>query len=96
VCCHIPWANGINERFNGTLVNMISKYIAEDQAEHKNWDKYVSKAEFAYNTPMHPATGYSPFFLTHAREARIGSESVLTGKKLTGVHILNMYSRLWT
>jgi hypothetical protein len=78
-----PWANGINERCNGTLVNMISKFISEAQEQHNRWDKYVSKAVFAYNTSIHSYTGYSPFFLTHGREARIGSMSVLVGQKFT-------------
>ena len=62
---------------------MLSRYLSEHQQAHKEWDKYISRAEFAYNTCIHPSTGYTPFFLTHGREARIGSESVLMGHKLT-------------
>ncbi len=32
---------------------------------------------FAYNTATHPATGYTPYYLVHGREAIIGSETVL-------------------
>ena len=79
---YAPWSNGINERFNGTIVNMLAKFLQEGNLAHKFWDQYITKAVFAYNTSIHPTTGYSPFFLTHGREARIGSESVLSGKKL--------------
>ena len=62
---------------------MLAKYLSDHNRPHKDWDKYISKAVFSYNTSIHPSTGYTPFFLTHGREARIGSESVLMGKKLT-------------
>jgi hypothetical protein len=86
-----PWANGINERFNGTIVNMLAKFLQEGNLAHKCWDQYITKAVFAYNTSIHPTTGYSPFFLTHGREARIGSESVLSGKKLDDAVTYHQY-----
>jgi hypothetical protein len=76
---YAPWANGVNERFNGTIVNMVAMNIAEHKETHSAWDKYLNQAVFAYNTSIHPATGYTPFFLSHGREAKIGSESVLRG-----------------
>jgi hypothetical protein len=73
-----PGSNGINERFNGTLVNMIATRIKDDQRE---WDEYIPYAVFAYNTSVHPATGFTPYKLMHGREAVIGSESVLVARE---------------
>jgi RNase H-like domain found in reverse transcriptase/Reverse transcriptase (RNA-dependent DNA polymerase)/Integrase zinc binding domain/Integrase core domain/Zinc knuckle len=73
-----PGSNGINERFNGTLVNMIATNIKDDQ---RQWDEYLPHAVFAYNTSVHPATGFTPYKLMHGREAVIGSESVLVRKE---------------
>lgn len=30
---------------------------------------YIKQVAFAYNTSVHASTGYTPYFLTHEREA---------------------------
>jgi hypothetical protein len=57
--------NGLTERFNRTLANMLSMYVNQ---EHKDWDEILPYVTFAYNTSVQETTGYSPFFLLHARE----------------------------
>ncbi|UYV72237.1 hypothetical protein LAZ67_9002287, partial [Cordylochernes scorpioides] len=61
-----PQTNGLTERLNKTLVDMLSMYVDVDQ---KNWDSVLPFITFAYNTARQETTGFSPFFLVHGREA---------------------------
>lgn len=63
---HHPQTNGLVERFNKTLSIMMSIYGRRD---HRDWDKYLPHAVFAYNTTIQDSTGYSPFLLVHGSEA---------------------------
>lgn len=65
-----PQANPV-ERANRTIKPMIAAFIGN----HNEWDKYLSKIQFAYNTVPHAGTRVSPFFLNHGREARVKHES---------------------
>ncbi len=58
--------------------------INANQGIHRDWDKYVSACVFAYNTSIHPATGYTPFMLMFGREAKLGSEGMLIGQRGEG------------
>ncbi|UYV65958.1 K02A2.6-like [Cordylochernes scorpioides] len=60
-----PQTNGLTERLNGTLINMLSMYVNTDQ---KNWDEILPFITHAYNTTIQETTGYSPFFLMFERE----------------------------
>jgi transposase InsO family protein len=66
-----PKANGITERFNKTLVDILAHYVNE---EHKDWDEYLEMSLFAYRTSVHDSTGVTPFFLIHGQEATISEE----------------------
>ncbi|UYV73515.1 hypothetical protein LAZ67_10003901, partial [Cordylochernes scorpioides] len=60
-----PQTNGLTERLNRTLINMLSMYVNTDQ---KNWDEILPFITHAYNTTIQETTGYSPFFLMFGRE----------------------------
>jgi hypothetical protein len=36
-----------------------------------DWDKHLEFVTFAYNTALHAATGFSPFFLMYGREPNV-------------------------
>ena len=55
-----PQTNGQTERANDTLSTMIRKYTDKFQ---RDWDMYLAKVTYAYNTSDHATTGMSPFFL---------------------------------
>ena len=61
-----PRTNGLTERFNKTLADMMSHYVNES---HTDWDRFLPFLVQAYNTSTHETTGYSPFFLMHGYEA---------------------------
>lgn len=69
-----PQADGLIERFNRTLKEQLSRYIAMNG---KEWDDYLCHLQFAYNTSRHSSTGFSPFYLLHGREARVPASTWL-------------------
>ena len=60
-----PQTNGLTERFNKTLADMLSMYV---DVEQKNWDTILPFVTFAYNSAKQETTGFSPFFLVHGRD----------------------------
>jgi hypothetical protein len=73
-----PQSNGICERLNGTLKSMLGSYTQKTQ---KEWADLLPHIVFAYNTSVHNATGYTPYYLLYGREACIGSEIILRGER---------------
>lgn len=62
-----PQTNGLVERTNRTLTNMLAMYVS---ANHKNWDDVLPFITYAYNTAKHETTDFSPFYLLYARLPR--------------------------
>ncbi|GFT09946.1 transposon Ty3-I Gag-Pol polyprotein [Trichonephila clavipes] len=71
--CH-PQTNGLTERFNKTLADMLSMYV---DVEQKNWDEILPFVTFAYNTAKQETTGFTPFYLLHGREAETTLDTML-------------------
>ncbi|GFV37803.1 retrovirus-related Pol polyprotein from transposon 412 [Trichonephila clavipes] len=70
-----PQTNGLRERFNKTLADMLSMYV---DAEQKNWNKILQFVTFAYNTSKQETTGgFTPFYLLHGREAETTLDAML-------------------
>jgi len=44
---------------------MVGQYVDND---HRTWDEHLPALQFAFNTAVHDATGYTPAFLNHGRE----------------------------
>ncbi|KAL6420489.1 hypothetical protein ACFW04_014470 [Cataglyphis niger] len=44
---------------------MISEFVEKN---HRDWDEHLPALQFAYNTAVHDATGYTPAYLNHGRE----------------------------
>ena len=63
-----PQSDGLVERFNRTLLDMLAKAVVDRPA---NWDRHLRRLCFAYNTCTHPTTGYPPFTLMFGRVARV-------------------------
>ena len=69
-----PQSNGLVERFNRTLIAMLTKHQVDHPAD---WDKHLSLVATAYNTSVHDSTGYTPFFLTHGRKMRLPTDLMI-------------------
>lgn len=53
-----PQTQGLVERFNATLVEMIRKHVSADQ---QDWDARLPWLTWAYNTSVHATTSLSPY-----------------------------------
>lgn len=62
-----PMANGLNEKFNGTLKLMIKKMCQECPTD---WDRYIPAALFAYREVPQSSTGFAPFELLYGRTVK--------------------------
>lgn len=59
-------ANGLVERFNQTVQNMLRKFIGEKK---ESWDTFLDPCIFAYNTSRHKSTLHTPFEVMFGRQA---------------------------
>ena len=70
-----PQTDGLVEKFNSTLINMLSK-CAE---KHSNWDTHLPFLLFAYRSTVQDSVRESPFYLLYGRDPRIPAEKSLQG-----------------
>ena len=63
-----PQSDGLIERYNRTLLQMLSTCTEQHPLD---WEYHLQKVCMAYNTSKQATTGYSPFFLMFGREARL-------------------------
>ena len=69
-----PMGNGMPERFNQTLLNMLG--TLEDH-QKSDWKSYVPSLVHAYNSTRQESTGYSPHFLMFGRHPRFAVDAFL-------------------
>lgn len=68
-----PMANGLVEKFNGTLKSMLKKLCQE---KPKDWDRYLQPLMFAYRETPHASTKFSPFEMLYGWPVRGLMEAV--------------------
>ena len=66
-----PQTNGLTERFNKTICQVLSMYCESNQSD---WDEYIPTALFAYRVSSHETTLKSPFEVLYGRSARLPSD----------------------
>ena len=91
-------SNGQCERFNKSLVSMLSTLHPEQK---KDWKTYIGPIVHAYNCTKHHTTGFSPFCLMFGREPNLpidlafGIENIENRKKQTHTkYIENLKEKL--
>lgn len=62
-----PAANGLVERFNGTLKLMLRRMCAE---RPRDWDRYIHPLLFAYREVPQESTGFAPFEMIYGHDVR--------------------------
>ena len=73
-----PRSDGLVERSNRTIKDMLAKYVRFDQ---KNWDDCIDFVAMAYNATPHQSTGISPFRMIFGEEMRMPLD-VITAEDL--------------
>ena len=81
-------ANGLDERWNQTLKQMIVKFT---NSRKDQWDEFLDTSVFAYNSAKHESTQYSPFELMFGRKAVIPVDLDFESKD--GQHLLTEYQK---
>jgi len=66
-CEYHPQANGMDEKFNGTLVKIIRNCL---QANKRDWDEILPAALLAYNLTPNDSTRISPYTIVYGRLPR--------------------------
>ena len=67
-----PQTDGLVERFNRTLTDMLAKTVERDG---KNWDTKLPYVLFAYRSSPQESTGESPFYLLYGRDPQLPTET---------------------
>ena len=66
-----PQSDGVVERFNRTLTDMLAKCVVLGTRE---WDNRLPYVLFAYRASVQVSTGESPFFLVYGSDLQLPTE----------------------
>lgn len=81
--------NGMVERFNRTLLDMLGTL---DKSDKINWKSFLRPLVHAYNCTRHESTGFCPFFLMFGRNPRLPIDVIMGTKgSETGVSSIPKY-----
>jgi len=69
-----PQSDGITERFNRVIIDMIGTLESEKKA---SWKDYLAKLVQMYNSTRHTTTGHSPYQLMFGKEPRLPIDALL-------------------
>ena len=65
ICPYNPQSDGMIERFNRSLIAMLTMFVVERQ---KDWDDHLPYVMFAYRSIPHKSSGLTPNLLMLNRE----------------------------
>ena len=83
-----PQSEGLVERFNRTLNNMLAKSMAPETME---WDEQLPYVLFVYRAALQVSTSKSPFFLLYGRDPQLLFKAVLSPPVYRGNVELDYY-----
>ncbi|XP_075141564.1 uncharacterized protein LOC142217269 [Leptodactylus fuscus] len=90
-----PQTNGLCERFNGTLKQMLRMLV---ESHGPDWEPYLPHLLFAYREVPQASTGFSPFELLYGRRVRgplaLVKESWEGDSTIPGVPVVEYVLRL--
>jgi len=85
--------NGLTERFNRTMWDMLSKKGIEEQTR---WDRHIASCLYAYRSQIQESTGKSPYELLYGLPMKLPADTALRGEWQTQTRraIANQYEEL--
>ena len=95
-----PQANGLVERFNGTLKSILKELAIEQPAQ---WDTFLPALLFAYLVAPQKSLGFSPFELLYGKTTKgpmqvlrqTWTDGTVTGeRKTTAEYVVNLRNRI--
>lgn len=86
-----PQANPA-ERFNRTLLGMLHTL---GESQKSRWKEHLNKVVHAYNSTVHEATGFSPFFLLFGREPTLPVDLMFPKQGTTRNQSPTGYAEKW-
>ena len=87
-----PQTDGLVERFNRTLCDMLACYVNE---EPEKWDTYLPFVTLAYNSTEHSSLKQTPFYLFFGREPTLPNEHVVSTRYRFTENHNEMYKQRW-
>ena len=63
-----PAGNGLCERFNRTLLNLLGTLSREQKSR---WVDHIQELLFHYNNSLHSSTGFTPYYMMFGRHGRV-------------------------
>ena len=84
----MPWGNGITERLNHTLLNLMGTL---NPNKKKDWKSHIGPLTHAYNGTRHESTGMTPFFLMFGKESRLAIDVALNIPEMPGQQSYTKY-----
>ena len=88
-------ANGLDERWNETLKNMIVNYVS---SRKEIWDEYLDTCVFAYNTSRHESSLHTPFEVMFDPGSQLLSNYTKSSESVVPVNIMVLcifYAKLY-
>ena len=70
---YYPASDGQVERLNRTLIDMLSKYVGQNQ---RRWDDHLPLVLLAYRSSVHDSTSMSPAMMTYGRELGLPADLI--------------------
>jgi len=83
-----PQTDGLVERFNRTLCDMLACYVHEPE----EWDKYLPFVTFAYNTAIQSTLKECPFYLFFGRSPLLPNDIKINSRYDTRHDDRNVYA----
>ena len=87
-----PQTDGLVERFNRTLIDMLTCYVVD---EPEQWERFLPYVTFAYNTAVQSTLQECPFFLFFGRLPVLPHDVKLNLKYETTGDDAFMYTKKW-
>ena len=84
--------DGLVERFNRTLIDMLTCYVVD---EPEQWERFLPYVTFAYNTAVQSTLQECPFFLFFGRLPILPNDVKLNFKYETAGDDALMYTKKW-